>query len=46
VELQPNGEEKKENSINCLRPEKKALEQAHELRMAFSSRVPGLNLNS
>jgi PadR family transcriptional regulator, regulatory protein PadR len=25
---------------------KKALEAAHELRMAFSSRVPGLNLNS
>jgi PadR family transcriptional regulator PadR len=25
---------------------KKALEAAHELRMAFSSKVPGLNLNS
>src|SRR3989337_626227 len=25
---------------------KKALKAAHELRMAFSSRVPGLNLNS
>jgi PadR family transcriptional regulator, regulatory protein PadR len=25
---------------------KKAIEAAHELRMAFSSRIPGLNLNS